>query len=474
MSQKSKNIKKEQKSSKNNSEISSNEALINNNKMPVIHLLGNKNNEENSSKNIKKNKNKKNLEQSKINDYENKGKTKEEKKKNIFIKTKIIDEVPKDQILQNKIKNVFHKIVFVFHNKDYFLKVKPELKIKDMINKIKQHLNAENETLSLKYKDNEISEKYNDFTVKQFFNFPQNKSRPIIYVKIKRIINNYSNDNLSSEIDKYSIFYKRNYDNKIKISNYPVITDINLGLNEDIYNIINTFLKENNILSDFTCERKEEKENNKKNNNNNEIKVVVPMENNDLENNNDIQILNNNDNNNSNDNNLQENKSEDIINNTISYIIGFPSPDIAFDFNRYLNALRLMNPVLSNIKIQVLLSKKKSQKKKKNYDDINDNFKKNYQFNYNYRYGTSLNYDEPDLDKRNIEILSVIRNNFLNNKMNSLMRGNNSCGYLNISSPYSTPYDESIKDKHENRKKWLNPKGFISCVNKNSGYPYRY
>ena len=54
------------------------------------------------------------------------------------------------------------------------------------------------------------------------------------------------------------------------------------------------------------------------------------------------------------------------------------------------------------------------------------------------------------------------------------MRGNNSCGYLNISSPYSTPYDESIKDKHENRKKWLNPKGFISCVNKNSGYPYRY
>ena len=91
-----------------------------------------------------------------------------------------------------------------------------------------------------------------------------------------------------------------------------------------------------------------------------------------------------------------------------------------------------------------------------------------------HRYGTSLNYDEPDLDKRNIEILSVIRNNFLNNKMNSLMRGNNSCGYLNISSPYSTPYDESIKDKHENRKKWLNPKGFISCVNKNSGYPYRY
>ena len=466
MSQKNKNIKKEKKSSKNSniSENLSNEEIVNNNQRQGVHLLGNNIKEENFSnnnnnliKNNKKNKTKKGVEQSK-NNNENEHKQKEEKKK-IFIKTKIVDEVPKDQILENKIKNVYHKIVYVFHNKDYFLTVKPELKIINMINKIKKQLNIENETISLKYKDNEITEKYNEFTVKQFFNFPQNKSRPILYVKIKRIINNYSNDNLSSEIEKYSIFYKRNYDNKIKISNFPLITDLNLGTNDELYNIINTFLKENNIVSDFTCERQEEKP---KNNNNNEIKVIVPMENNDSQSNNEMPIINDT------NNILQENKNESNNKNTISYIIGFPSPDIAFDFNRYLNTVRLMNPTFKNIKIQVLLSKKKSQKKNKKLNDDEYN-KKNYQYNYNYRYGTALNYDEPDLDKRNIEILSVIRNNFLNNKMNSLMKGNNSCGYLSISSPYSTPYDESIKDKRENKKKWLNPQGFISSVNKYSG-----
>ena len=42
-------------------------------------------------------------------------------------------------------------------------------------------------------------------------------------------------------------------------------------------------------------------------------------------------------------------------------------------------------------------------------------------------------------------------------------------GYLNSSSPYITPYDEVIKEKHENKKRWLNPRGFISSVNKYSG-----
>ena len=113
------------------------------------------------------------------------------------------------------------------------------------------------------------------------------------------------------------------------------------------------------------------------------------------------------------------------------------------------------------------MSKKKSHKIN---DELNDNNKKNYQMNYNYRYGTTLNYEEQDLDKRNIEILNVIRNNFLNNKMNGLTKGNkNNYNYLSTSSPYSTPYEERIKDMHENKKKWLNPRGFISSVNKYSG-----
>ena len=135
-----------------------------------------------------------------------------------------------------------------------------------------------------------------------------------------------------------------------------------------------------------------------------------------------------------------------------------------------MNSLRLINPTFQNIKIQVLLSKKKSSKVNKGINDEQEDYsKRNYKMNFNYRYGTSLNLDEKNLKKRNIEILNIVRNNFLNNKMNGLMRGNNSYNYLSISSPYSTPYDERIKDMHENRKKWLSPKGFISSVNKYSG-----
>ena len=88
--------------------------------------------------------------------------------------------------------------------------------------------------------------------------------------------------------------------------------------------------------------------------------------------------------------------------------------------------------------------------------------------NYNYRYGTSLNLEEVELEKRNFEILNIVRNNFLNNKMNGLIRGN-SYNYLNSSSPYTTPYDERVKDFQENKKKWLSPRGFICYVNKNNG-----
>ena len=41
--------------------------------------------------------------------------------------------------------------------------------------------------------------------------------------------------------------------------------------------------------------------------------------------------------------------------------------------------------------------------------------------------------------------------------------------YINNSGPYITPYDQYKNDEKENKKKWLNPKGFISSVNKYSG-----
>ena len=467
-----KNVKKEINalSVKNNNPLEniSNDDLNNNkNEVPTKNIKGNQNNEENSMNNKKNKKNNKKTksnkkeikEESKINNEKEIKEVVEEKKVEV-IETKIVDELPKNDVIENKIKkNIIYKIVFVFHNQDYILSFKPEIKMLNVIKKISQKLNVPTEKLSLNYKDYEISDKYNNLTIKEFFNFPKNKSRPIIYVKTKQTETS-PNNNLSTDFEKYNIFYKRSYDHKVKIMNYPSLTDINIGANDDIYNVINTFLKETGITSDFTCERKDENENKKVN------KDKLLTENNDNSNNNEINSNLNSDIN----ANLEEIKTEPNINsNNIIYYIGFPSPDIAFDFNRYMNSLRLMNPTFKNIKIQILLSRKKSLKKiKKINTNQKDNDNSNYKINYNYRYGTPLNLDEKDLDKRNIEILNIIRNNFLNNKMNGLIKGSN-YSYLSTSSPYSTPYDERIKDMHENKKKWLSPKGFISSVNKYSG-----
>ena len=413
--------------------------------------------ESKKSNNKSKKNNKKGLEQAnskvKINE-----KPKEEPKK-VVVEAKVVDELPKDHVLVNKIKNITYKIIYVFHNQDFFITVKPELIMINLFKRISKKLNLSIDKITISYKEHEITEKYTNMTVKEFFNFPINKSRPILYVKIKQNSTSKTNspNKINSEIEKYSIFYKRSYDNKVKIMNYPSMIDINVGVDDDIYNVVNSFLKEINITSDFTCERKEE-------NKNKNYKEKAQTEN--------IEINQENSNLNSEFNNLEENKTNTNTNDnntSIVYYIGFPTPDIAFDFNRYMNTLRIMNPTFKNIKVNVLLSRKQSQKKNKLNIDLNENSKRHYQSNYNYRYGTSINLEETDLKKRNIEILNIVRNNFLNNKINGLMKVNNSVNYLNISSPYKTPYEEKIKEEQENKKKWLSPRGFISCVNRNNG-----
>ena len=313
----------------------------------------------------------------------------------------------------------------------------------NLIKKLSNKIKISTDKLILKYKDYEIIEKYNDMSVKEFFNFPKNKSRPIIYVKIKQNLNN--SYNLSSDLEKNNFLYKRNYDNKVRIINYPSILDINVGVDDDIYNVINTFLKETNIISDFICDKEiNNKNNNDKISNENQISSlnIIPE-----------------------DSNIKLNNNKVDEQNNIIYYIGFPSPDIAFDFNRYMNSLKIINPVYRDIKTNIILSKQKSLKRNKLNEEKN---KEAYKMNYNYRYGAPLNLEENDIGKRNIEILNIVRNNFLNNKMNNLGKRKNTYNYLNNSSPYTTPYDERIKDNHENKKKWLNPRGFISSVNKDS------
>ena len=354
---------------------------------------------------------------------------------NNLSQAKIIDELPKNELYDNKKIKVAYRLVFVFKNEDVSINVKPETKLINVIKKISSKIKIPFEKLYINYNDKTLTEKDYEATVKKFFGFPKNKSRPILYVKLKSltedIVNKYNYLNNSSDsINKSKYYTKTSYPNKVKISNYPSLIDINVSANDDIYNIINAFLKEAKINSDFFVERKEDKKEN------------------------DINI-------NSNESNEQDsNVVETNENISIIYIVGFPTPDVAFDFNRYMSILKLVNPTFKNIKIKLLIGNKKSLKNKQiEYEEQKKSL-----------IGIYSNLDATNPEEKNIKVIAKIRDNFINNQMYKMNNINiYRYGYLNSASPYITPYDEVIKEKHENKKRWLNPRGFISSVNKYSG-----
>ena len=354
---------------------------------------------------------------------------------NNLSQAKIIDELPKNELYDNKKIKVAYRLVFVFKNEDVSINVKPETKLINVIKKISSKIKIPFQKIYINYNDKTLTEKDYEATVKQFFGFPKNKSRPILYVKLKSltedIVNKYNYLNNSSDsINKSKYYTKTSYPNKVKISNYPSLIDINVSASDDIYNIINAFLKEAKINSDFFVERKEDKKEN------------------------DINI-------NSNESNEQDsNVVETNENISIIYIVGFPTPDVAFDFNRYMSILKLVNPTFKNIKIKLLIGNKKSLKNKQiEYEEQKKSL-----------IGIYSNLDATNPEEKNIKVIAKIRDNFINNQMHKMNNINiYRYGYLNSASPYITPYDEVIKEKHENKKRWLNPRGFISSVNKYSG-----
>ena len=380
----------------------------------------------NNEKELNKNKEEAKNEQKKLEEKVN-------QLKNSSSKAKIIDELPKNEIYEVKNIKTVYRLVFVFKNEDGFINVKPDLKIFNVIKRISKKIGIPQEKFYIKYNDDIISEKDYDTTVKQFFDFPKNKSRPILYVKMKTSNNNNSftnNTNLSNSYDalnKSNLYGKSSYLNKVRITNYPSSLDLNVSPDDDIYNIVNSFFKELKINSDFYVEKKEE-----------EKKQNVHQEN--LE-----------------DDNFAI--SDNI--NTICYV-SFPTPDIAFDFKRYLTILKLINPTFKDIKMELLIGSRKSSKKNKQIFTEEHNIKN--------LMGIYKGLEGENPEAKNKEVIAKIRNNYINNQMNKINNINiYRYGYLNSASPYSTPYEEVIKEKHENRKKWLNPKGFISSVNKYSG-----
>ena len=358
------------------------------------------------------------------------------KLKNSSSQAKIIDELPKNKIYEIKNVKTVYRLVYVFKNEDGFINVKPDTKIINVIKRISKKINTPPEKFYIKYNENTLTETDNDLTVKQYFDFPKNKSRPILYIKMKSLNNANANTNTNNNylsnsydaINKSNLYGKSSYINKVKITNYPSMVNINVSANDDIYNIVNAFFKEVKINSDFYVERKEQEKKYYS-------QQVIEEE----------------------EDNLALNDNTIII-----YYVSFPTPDIAFDFKRYLTILKLVNPTFKDIKLELVIGHKKSNKKIKKL--IIEEPTKNTLM------GIYSNLEASNPLEKNKEVIAKIRNNYINSQMHKINNINiYRYGYLNSASPYSTPYEEVIKEKHENRKKWLNPKGFISSVNKYSG-----
>ena len=300
----------------------------------------------------------------------------------------IIDEREKNAIVPVK-RRLSYKIIFIYQNKDYYIDIKSTYKISELKEIIAKEINLDKDKIILIYKDKEIDDFNKNVPINKFIIFKKLKSRPIIYVK-KKYLNKNNNLNSNNDLSKFNSL--SNLENKIKIINYPTMSNSNLTSDEDLFNIVSDFCKNNSISSAFQIEKYTDKQ------------------------------------------------------ESVYHIISFPSSDIVFDFNRYFNALKLSNPLFKETKSVMILSKRK----KSNNDSQNT-------------INTSI---ENNRYKSNFELYEQ-RKNIGEKKRNQMNMNINM--YINNSGPYTTSYEQLKLDEKENKKKWLNPKGFISSVNKLSG-----
>ena len=332
---------------------------------------------------------------------------------------KIIDEVKQNLKRIDAIKKKVYKIIFVFRNEDFYVTVKLNTLIKNMRNAICQLIGMNVKKISLMYQDVEIDESYDEKTVEEYFNLKFIKYRPIVYIKKKFI--------LEAETSPFNIIPK-NYNYKVKVQNFPISREKNFESSDSIDNIVNNFFK-----SYYSV-----------NNNNNNLENIYHYK---IEN----VLL---------DNNPEEEKKDQNENDNPSYIVCFSSQDIAFDFNRYINALKLVNNIFKDIKAIIIQNPKKVLKLKTNQNTVRTTIK------YGIDYGLE---DETDLKKRNSKLLKLVRINFLKKEQLKKVRRNNSQSNITGVGPYLSSIDKERLEEKENRKKWMSPEGFISCVGKYSG-----
>ena len=338
---------------------------------------------------------------------------------------KIIDEITKNSKRIKVIKKKVYKIVFVFRNEDFYITVKLNTLIKDMKKAICELIGMNINKICLMYEDIDIDESNDDKTVDEYFNLKNIKFRPIIYIKKKF--------QLEAETSSYNLIPK-SYIYKVKVINFPINQEIDVLSNENIDNVVNNFFKSYYSLN---------KTNNYLDNNiyNYKIENILFDRNSEPE--------------------IEEEKKESKASENPSYIVSFTSQDIAFDFNRYINALKLVNPTFKEVKVNILPIPKKIIKIKSN----NQNTVRSI-----IKYGVDYGLEEGDsLKKRNTKILKIIRNNYLQKEKLKKLKKNNSQSSITGIGPYLSLIDKERIAQKEDRKKWISPEGFISCVGKYSG-----
>ena len=358
---------------------------------------------------------------------------------------KIIDEVTKNSKRIQVIKKKVYKIIFVYNNEDFYITVKLNTLIKNVRNSICQLIGLNINKISLVYNDVVIDESHDNKTVDEFFNLKNIKFRPIVYIIKKRSI--------EMESSHFNIIPK-NYNYKIRIQNYPINQENNFQSKDNLDNIINNFFKNyysvnnnnNNLENIYHYKIEEESLNEEEEEKEEEEKEEKEEEKDEKEEKKEKEEE------------KEENKKpiEEVI---PTYIVCFSSQDIAFDFNRYINILKIVNPIFKEVKSNIIIPRKVIKTRNK------PNTIKGF-----IKYGVDYGLEEGmDLRKRNSKILKLVRQKYLKKEELRKLQKSSSQESITGIGPYLSILDKERLQRKEDKKKWINPDGFISCVGKYSG-----
>jgi len=169
------------------------------------------------------------------------------------------------------------------------------------------------------------------------------------------------------------------------------------------------------------------------------------------------------------------------LNTTSGIAVTFKNPDLAYDFMKYINIEKINNPLYSKIHTNLELEAKKVRKlspKKKDIFKTTDpktdtnsldvsqispmlNNEPNSRF---FKLNNQVSKSQNFKDLHVFEHFSKIKDE--NKKHDILKKHYKNANYVSLASPYISEEEKYRKEYLENKKKWVNKKGFITATQK--------